>query len=236
MPSHAIDLRQAAARVRQSRILFAHQSVGADVLEGLTDLERDHGEPIPVTAFDRRGPPWAGIVSARLGRNGDPRSKTDAFADAVALLAPEIAIQKYCYVDLERQTDAAGLFEFYRDRLARLAKAHPATTFVHMTIPLMATEHGMKAAVKRLLGRPLDHVDDNAARETFNTLMRCEFGDDALFDLAASECSGDRPFSLRKDFTTDGGHLNARGRRHVAAEFLTFLGSVAARPVAAVCP
>jgi hypothetical protein len=216
-------LKAAAARVGQARILFAHQSVGANILDGMRDLENESGASIPIAAFEASRQ-WAGIASARVGRNGDPRSKTAAFAAAVAQSSPSIALHKYCYVDLHRDGDAAGLFDFYRAQVTALAQASPATTVLHVTMPLMTADEGVTSAIKRWLGRSRDRAADNAVREKFNSLMRAAFPADAILDLAALESSVE-PRALRADFTTDGGHLNDLGRQVVAAAFLEFLSA-----------
>ena len=214
-------LRTAAARIGQTRILFAHQSVGANILDGIKELEQAIGASIPVAGFDVSRP-WIGIASARLGRNGDPRSKTDAFATAVSQSGPAIALHKYCYVDLHRAGDPNALFDFYRERIAAVARDNPDTTVLHITMPLTAVEQGIKAGIKRLLGRASDEAGHNEAREVFNDLMRASFASDTVFDLAALE-SSTVPRALRAGFTTDGGHLNELGRKQVAAAFIEFL-------------
>lgn len=218
-------LQDAVARVNRSRILFAHQSVGANLLEGLDEIARELGAPIAVASFDGARP-WNGIASARLGQNGDPRSKTAAFVAAVAHSTPAVAVQKYCYVDLRSASEAQALFHFYRDRMAALAQENPSTRIVHVTMPLKTVRRGLKATIGRWLGRGRDHAAENAAREAFNDLMRASFGVDAVFDLADVEAGGARPRSLREEWTSDGGHLNARGRREAAERFLEFLARV----------
>ena len=82
-----------------------------------------------------------------------------------------------------------------------------------------------------------DHYQDNIARHEFNELLRIEYTQRApIFDLEALECSrpgedpeaisflqGAKVYSLRPEYTTDGGHLNATGRARIAAELVEFL-------------
>jgi lysophospholipase L1-like esterase len=213
-------LRESATAINRARILFAHQSVGANIIQGLKEIADEIGVAPAVSEFEPSRP-WTGIASARLGRNGDPRSKTDAFAAAVSQSAPAIALHKYCYVDLHRAGDPKALFDFYRERIAAITRENPATTVLHVTMPLTAMEQGVKAGIKRLLGRASDDAAHNAAREAFNDLIRGAFPG-AVFDLAALESSAAQR-ALRADFTTDGGHLNERGRRAIAESFLVFL-------------
>jgi lysophospholipase L1-like esterase len=69
-------------------------------------------------------------------------------------------------------------------------------------------------------------------RNEFNRLLEQTFADEPIFDLAASQSTypdgrreffqqdGQSHYSLIAGYTDDGGHLNAVGRRHVAADFV----------------
>jgi hypothetical protein len=235
----------AATKLEQRRIFFAHQSVGGNIMDGVAALQHEPGAPrlrvvevkgeMPVTTS-----PF--LAHARLGQNGDPRSKTEAFIAALEGGlggSVDVAMQKYCFVDIEAKTDVNQLFGYYRDAMARLHREFPNLTIVHVTTPLVRVQSGPKAAIKRLLGRAPDHYEDNIARNRYNDLMRREYGSrEPVFDLAAIEASrpggspepfqfnGSDVFELRAEYTTDGGHLNADAQRRVAAEFLTFLARV----------
>ena len=90
--------------------------------------------------------------------------------------------------------------------------------------------------MKSLLGRCTER-DRNRSRHDFNERMRQTYaGRDPIFDLAEAEStflSGTRSFfrhkgreisSLVPEFTSDGGHLNAIGRKAVAKRLLLTLG------------
>jgi lysophospholipase L1-like esterase len=80
------------------------------------------------------------------------------------------------------------------------------------------------------LGRRSPRIADNARRELFNDRLRAEYGGrEPVFDLAAIESGGVGPRSLRADYTEDGGHLNALGRRDVATALLALFSSIARR-------
>ncbi len=143
----------------------------------------------------------------------------------------DVAFMKLCYVDVGPATDVQQIFEAYRAAMARLEKDFPATIFVHMTIPLVSREGGLKALAKQLLGRPLQGTGDNLARESLNALLRAQYGASGLlFDLAQLEST--RPDGTRLanamagEYTDDGGHLNATGRKHVAKRLLAFLCTI----------
>ena len=124
--------------------------------------------------------------------------------------------------DVTSGSDADALFHQYRATMAALEREFAKVRFVHVTTPL-TTEPGLKAAIKKLLGRASSSRADNAARERLNRLMRQEYGPDRLFDLAAVESTapdgtrvsgrfgGQEYFALYGGYAADDGHLLARG-------------------------
>jgi hypothetical protein len=234
------------ARLASRKIFFGHQSVGADILSGIKELATvdsalslrvlRSAEPASIS-----GP---ALVESPIGTNGDPSSKAKAFAVALAhgvgsdLGAGGIAMYKYCYLDFDASTDVAKVFREYREGIDQLKAANPGLTIVHITAPLTTGESGARALVKRILGKPTV-LDANAKRNEFNALLRKTYGGrEPLFDLAALESTladGSRTFTTRgadtvytlaHEYTDDGGHLNAVGRRHVAVPFLDLLASL----------
>lgn len=227
-----------------ARVFFAHQSVGENIVEGLTTLRHEAGpNQLPIVELKdmaaRPDPAGAVFIHARLGRNGDPGGKTAAFVETLERglgRQLDVAFQKYCFVDIDTSTDVKTLFEHYRVAMARVRGEFPALTVVHVTTPLMRVQSGPRAIVKKWLGRTPDYYEDNLARWRFNELMRHEYaGREPVFDLAALEASrpGGAPepiafgnasvFTLRPEYTDDGAHLNADARRRVASELLGFL-------------
>jgi hypothetical protein len=91
-----------------------------------------------------------------------------------------------------------------------------------------------KNLAERVLNRgAVQPVDWNRVREEYNDLLRDEYGESGrLFDPAMLE-AGPRDTSdavassdsrcLRDEYTSDGGHLNGVGRRHIGRELLLFL-------------
>jgi len=222
------------------RVLFGHQSVGVNILNGVQALAADAGAPLAVK--EERSPGGVpGIAHFKVGRNGDPLGKIADFAAAVEAGADrpaDIALMKLCYVDISPETDVRQLAERYGGTLDRLAAQFPRTTFVAVTAPLTAVQSGLKARVKRLLGRAPDGVAANARRTEFNALLRARFGPQGrLFDLARCESATagaerfqGRPVeTLDPALTSDGGHLNELGARRVAAQFVKFLAALPAR-------
>jgi hypothetical protein len=241
------DVGGALQRLSGARVFFAHQSVGRDILSGIAQLEHSAGGPrlaVVERAVADQSSGGGFFAHANLGQNGDPKGKTDAFAAALASGLGgqlDLAMQKYCYVDIDARTDVDALFAYYRDAMRRIQLSYPKLKLVHFTAPLVRVQAGPRAAVKKLLGRTPDFYEDNAARERFNALMRREY-ESNVFDLAAFEASqpggrpepilfnGDEFFQLRPQYTTDGAHLNPLGQQRVAAEFVRYLSQAWARP------
>jgi hypothetical protein len=179
-------------------------------------------------------------MHAPIGRNYDPPSKDAAFLAAVGSAdAPDIALYKFCFVDVGAETDPDSLFAEYVRTVDRAMTTHPALTVVHVTLPLTT---GMppgpfKALVKRALGRsPTVEAENNVKRNRYNDLLRARYAGRApIFDLARIESTrpdgsrayftrgADTIFTLAPELTTDGGHLNPMAQRLAAEQFLVLL-------------
>jgi lysophospholipase L1-like esterase len=243
-PASASDpeLRADLEVVARRSIFFGHQSVGANILDGVRDLAAREGVPLEVVEIKGGTAPSGPVFGhAFVPENGNPSLKLKSFARALATLAapPEIAFLKFCYVDIDRDTDVTALFEEYRSTLRELRARYPRTTFVHFTVPLTTVQGGWKAAIKSLIGRAPYGYRENGRREELNALLRAEYGPrEPFFDIAriestgpdgaaqAAEYKGRSVPVLAAAYTTDGGHLNGAGRRRVAAALLGLLASV----------
>ena len=211
----------------EPRIYFGHQSVGANILQGVKEL----GVSLS-------------IKDEFLAENGEPLRKLQNFKAAVGEGSRfDIALVKFCYVDVNADTDARALFERYRATIAELRAKNPRTVFVHATLPLTTVQTGPKALAKRLLGRAPYGTIENLRREEYNKLLRTTYaGREPIFDLARVESiapdgsrvtvswNGVTAPAMSPAYTDDGGHLNARGRVLAAQEFVTVLAS-ASRPL-----
>lgn len=229
-------------------IYFGHQSVGANIVEGIRDILKENGQRrwAIVELEDAGAVATPALVHSWIGRNGLPVSKLDAFADVLRRSAAgrfDVALMKFCFVDFTEETDVQDLFRRYVETFAGLKASCPGTTFVHVTVPLTGKPGGLKwiarNVVKRLIGRKVRGPRDNRTINEFNDLMRRNYlGNEPLFDLAALESThadGSREmvreagrdlYSLAPEYTFDGGHLNERGRRLVAGELLKVLAAL----------
>jgi hypothetical protein len=215
-------------------------------MDGVAALAREDPS-LGICVVDAAAADLAGgyFVHDKVGQNGQPSGKTDDFAtklDRGLAGRVDVALHKYCYIDVSDRSDPTALFAHYRDTMARLRAAHPEVTFVHVTVPLTHVQSGPKVFVKRLIGRAPGGYLDNLRREEFNELMRREYrGREPLFDLAAVEATrpdgreerfswkGQAGRALYPAYGSDGRHLNDQGRRRVAEELLVMLAALPAR-------
>jgi hypothetical protein len=241
-------------RLARLRIFFGHQSVGGNILGATPDVFAAAGVAAPeIVESEKAVASGPLILHSYIGRNGDPLGKLAEFdriirsgvGDSV-----DVAVFKFCYVDVHEGDDIDALFAAYRDTLAALERDYPDVTFLYLTVPL-TTEFGgpferAKRRVKDLLGRENIFVPaHNVAREELNALIRAEFGDSGrFFDIAAVQSTGadgNRQvrshggsvyFAMEDVLASDPGHLNSGGGAIVASAFLaTVADAVNSDPV-----
>jgi hypothetical protein len=236
------------AKLAGMRIFFGHQSVGYNIMDGITDLanERDYiklnvVQTVRPADFDRPI-----LAHSQVGKNTDPVSKIESFRNIMAAGVgnkTDVAFFKFCYVDLTRDSDPQEIFDRYRTALEDLKGRYPGTKFLHVTAPVRSAPKGarknLKQCLKRLVGRPTV-LDDNVVRERYNELLRNAYsGKEPIFDLALMETinpNGLRCYAVRQaakvpvmapEYTDDGGHLNDQGRKRIAEQLLIVLAAMA---------
>jgi hypothetical protein len=230
------DLRELA----QSRIYFGRHSVGRNILSGLELLAEEHGaEDIHIVELDIEDQlPATFFAHSRVGENRHPKDKVDDFARRIRgglPVKPDVAFMKFCYVDIDPHTNVRELFDYYRSALDGLSEEFPDVDFVHATVPLMTRNLGPKERLKLLLGQKLWGDEANARREQFNGLLRQNYDQSRIIDIARVESmnpdetqeqftmDGEQHPALSPAYTNDGGHLNEAGQRKVAAEMIRVL-------------
>lgn len=239
-PALRADLEKVAGRA----IFFGHQSVGANILEGVKELASQEGVALRIVEVGDAGQVGPGTFGhAFIPENGRPDLKLEGLARALGPgpAAVEVAFLKLCFVDVVGTTDARALLERYQATLRTLQARHPRTTFVHVTVPLTTVQSGWKALVKSLLGRAPYGFEENVRREEYNALLRRAYqGKEPLFDVALLESTGPGGRaetttvkgrtvpSLVPAYTDDGGHLAGVGRRVVARALVRFLAELPA--------
>jgi hypothetical protein len=236
------DLAQAS----RTKVFFAHQSVGMNVLDGVRGVYAAHGLAEPMVEQDgtEPGPDGGFIDHVFIGQNGKPWGKIqdfDARMRSGTGQQVDVAMMKFCYVDITSSTDVESLFATYRETMAALERDFPKVTFIHVTVPL-TTGQGLLSKLKSMLtGSNGYGPADNAAREQLNTLIRREYAGHHLFDLAAVESTapdgsraagtyqGQPYFRLYDGYASDPGHLNAGGARVTAAAWVKAIAQASPR-------
>jgi len=240
------DIKAEEWRALASRpIFFGHQSVGENLVQGVTDLLAAHPE-IPLKVIESRlvgSVAGAAFYHAKIGRNEHPDEKAAEFVEIASRVLREpgsIGMVKFCYVDVRGDTDPATIFTQYQQRIAVLRKADPDLTIVHFTMPLHTNEGRFDYWRLKLRGRDTER-GRNLVRNRYNELLRAAYGGrEPVFDIAALEStradgsrsffrhSGEPVFTLAGELTDDGGHLNAAARARIAEQFLGFLAKLPA--------
>lgn len=227
--------------VSEKEIFFGHQSVGYNILEGVREIEKEHSNiklAIEET-FDPDTFKPNTLSHYQIGYNGNPKSKIDMFsfiARSGGAKNADILLFKFCYVDFNAETDVDALFKLYKETFDKLKSKYSNKIFIHCTVPLTDLQSGPKAMIKKLIGRPVNGIIENAKRCHFNELIRKNYtGKEPIFDIAAVESTfpdgkratyeykGSSYSYLVPSYTDDGGHLNEQGRKVVASKFLLSL-------------
>jgi len=231
--------------VSQGRIFFGHQSVGANLIAGLGMISEDAGIPLRISESNG-GPPSDGgtVAHAAVGVNGEPETKIDEFValiDAGIGGSVDVALLKFCYVDVTAATDIDALLASYTEMVETLQARYPGSTFLYATVPL-TRERDLKETIKAWFGRGEGvGPEDNVAREKFNAALRERLdGTGLLFDIAAVESrmelsgaqhthGGETYYALDDAWASDPGHLNDAGSRAVAGEFVRVIAAALAQ-------
>lgn len=228
-------------RLNRKTLFFGHHSVGRNILNGIADVMATYPSlHLRIVKTEDAGQINEAILAhASVGRNFDPMSKINEFErlmDSGLGEKVDIAFFKLCFVDIGIQSDPEAILAAYSETMERLKQRYPQAVFMHVTVPLggppSSAKGILKASIKRLIGRP-PVLAENRVRARYNALLRERFAEkEPLFDLALYETlgpKGQKYYSiwdgqeipiLARMYTDDGGHLNTRGRRHLAEQLL----------------
>lgn len=236
------------AQLSSLKIFFGHQSVGANILDGVNDIKNEvpgfKMSIVPVTDKTDWGVPIFG--HANVGQNKNPEKKCDDFS---ALMKhgvganADIAFMKFCYIDFDENTDVIALFRKYETTIDAISVSYPRLRLIHLTVPVRQYPDTVKLKIFRAIGKVIPDDVRNAKRNEFNRMLIAQYSSqNSVFDLAAYEAgalphSGQRGcgfeyggqwcYTLCPEFTDDGGHLNKRGRVYVAEQLLLFIARYA---------
>lgn len=236
---------EALEALAKARVFLGHQSVGENILAGLSAASAD--VDVDLRLVDARVPqatPGPVFQHAHIGVNGDPLGKIADFASIMDALdsSVDVALMKLCYIDITAATDVDAVFAEYARTMDALQQSHPSVTFIYTTAPLMSDDAARPVDASQLAdvtGRAA--ASNGMARERFNTLVRQKYGTTGrLFDIAARESETDegKVMAVTSEgltyrvldpaLTSDGGHLNEAGSRKLALVLADLIADVVA--------
>lgn len=220
--------------INTHRILFAHMSVGNDIISGLSAESRTLKKQVVIKKIEAKSSsdiPSGGICHIEIGANTQPLQKLSNFREFLFTnnngRAFDLIGIKFCYVDITNKTDIHALLKEYNAILKVIKERYPHIRFIHFTVPLTTHYSSLKNRMKHfILGD-----QDNINRTTYNDLLCETYKNEAIIDIAAIESSYPdgsrmehsylqaRHYSLIPAYTTDGGHLNDLGKKRMAEPF-----------------
>ncbi|TAH32144.1 hypothetical protein EYC58_05760 [Candidatus Saccharibacteria bacterium] len=224
-PAGPLTAQQLTA-LKSKRILFGHQSVGANMVDGIPALYSSYSvsPPTMIDASQINSTSGGFFADFYVGVNGDPVGKTADFNTTVRQYSSklDIALMKFCFIDIVQGVNVSQVFNAYKSVMDQLVSDFPAIKFVYATAAL--DEYS---------------VDNAVTREQLNTLIRNQYASTGrLFDLAAIESTrpngtrvsgtsgGNTYYQLYDAYSSDGGHLNATGEQVVDTAFFTLLAQL----------
>ncbi len=226
----------------KKKIYFGHQSVGFNIIDGLSEVMKEHPD-IKLNIVETRKAKGNGgaLMHSRVGKNRSPDTKIKDFVNVIDQelgVVPDAAALKFCYVDAYDKIDVREIFQEYREAMEKLEKEHPGLTVIHFTMPLRTQKISWKTRLKTMLGKDAWELEDNARRNEYNRLLLETYqGREPVFDIAAIEAGepggkkvtfkykGQEYLAMNPAYSSDGGHLNHLGQKVVAEQFLLFLAN-----------
>lgn len=211
------------------RTFFGHQSIGAQVLKGVTEYAQDAGAGRPTYPDPESGSlPTSGgfLAQSYVGENGDPLAKLAEFDKILRSGVGnriDVAVIKLCYADIRSGDDPAAVFQAYKQTLSALERDYPRVTFLYATEPVVMANNS--------------DGPNNVPRAVFNNLMRTEYAKTGrLWDVAAIESSttagrvvtgtyqGKVVAALNPEFASaDQRHITGPGPKAVAGPLLELI-------------
>jgi hypothetical protein len=227
-------------QIQLKKIYFGHQSVGNNIINGLKDIVKSYPD-IHMNFVSVNNPtqlPTAYFADSYIGENTKPETKCESFTNKIEQTFSgdlNIAFMKFCYVDIQVDSDVDSIFRTYQTTIDSLKNRYPKITFVHVTVPLVSKADGLKHFIKSMLGRTSWEDLENIKRNQFNAKLKDYYRNELIFDLATEESTypngqrenftkdGQTYYRLIKDYSDDGGHLNKKSSQFVAMKLLDIL-------------
>jgi hypothetical protein len=199
------------SRLNSLKVLFGHQSVGQNMIDGAKALgfpfksvkgEVDFAAPVRGEAY--------------VEENHDPHRKVKSFAALIEGKGigarADVAGFKLCYVDFYEAAKLSGLRDAYQKQIEAIRAAHPKLRLFHVTPPLTTKE-----------------APENKVRVEFGDWLKKTFSQrEVVYDLQSVEstkadgvqCLTGGTRSLCPEYAADEGHLNAEGQKRAAKGLL----------------
>lgn len=228
-------------KVARMRVLFGHQSVGYNIIDGINDIMNEYPNIRLNIVETRDTSKYDNGVFAhfKVGKNLKPDLKISDFENTVLSRKNkniDIALLKLCYVDIDKKSDIKAIHSQYKNAVGKIRKK---VKVVHFTTPLTIKKETWKTKIKSLLGNDdIWEYASNRKRNDYNEILLREYGNvDKIIDIARIESTyedGKREafkvgkktyYALIKEYTYDQGHLNEVGRKKVAKELLLTIAS-----------
>ena len=203
---------------------FNHKSIGTNILEGIADLQSQNPARYTISVQSSSGT-GSGINHYQAGSNGQPLSKINGFSPLVKD-GHDAGMMKFCTGDVpcvSGDTPIETMWTEYRDAMVSLTAAHPDTTIVWWTIPIIANNHSRA------------YCNEEMAWFNDNVRAYVQQHGGVLFDIADIESHDPdgNPVTWNgieagwPDYTADGAHLNETGRQRVASAMWWLLARLA---------
>ena len=229
------------AKIKNINVYFGHQSVGNNIIDGLSNLLTENKiEDFKIIEVGEEAKTGSYLFHSKVGENSKPKSKCDAFSDFIngeKTDLIDVALLKFCYIDIDENTDIQDLFEYYKTTMDSLITKYPQIVFLHITVPLVHSPKGISIKAREWLGKPNRNKLANIKRNEFNNLIKQNYEADKIYDLAKVESTyqdGSREsfkknnieyFSLINEYSSDGRHLNLLGSKLAAQELIRMIAA-----------
>lgn len=221
----------------QKNIYFGHRSVGENIIAGINKIISENAKnAIIIKEYINKDTIEANyFLHSNIGENGYPQSKFDEFTNIIGNLAKRnlnIAMMKLCFVDITKNTNIEVVFNSYVKMIDTLQQKYPKIKFIHFTVPLKSEPSLFNKLKDKIKGNDNYDPQDNLARNRYNELVFSKFPKADIFDLAGVESTfpngkresiivDGRPcYTLIKDYSDDGGHLNELGKKIVSEKLI----------------
>lgn len=228
-PSGELDLATYNAALSK-RTVFGHQSVGWQVLQGVGMWADEFNQPDPTFPdYEGGGLPGSGGFLGHFyaGTNGNAFTKTAEFLSHLQnglASQVDIVVLKFCYADLRSGSGytPAQMFTEYKSWVDTVESTYPALTVIYATQAIVMGENSDGA--------------NNGLRQTFNNLVRAEYGASGrlwdVADIQSTDPDGNKVLyggveSLYSGYASpDQRHIYGLGRTTVSAPLLQIIAGL----------